>query len=264
VRRMMWQATAPRLAERARTITARGGRAALFRPAGDGPAERIEPALHHMQPNGSILLLVRDDDPVVAVARGQFATLVEIADRAPVPLRQPVRGLLWIIGWLCTLDGDQAREATVAVAEQRPDGRLLDVGHGLAALRFFPSRLVVADGDGAGSLRPDDVVHAAPDPFHAYENRWLPHLDQVHRDLIDTLEVLLPARLRGGHIRPLGVDRCGLRLRVESDDGDHDVRLAFSRSVYTPAQLAVELRQMVARFHRAETPTRAHERSRRR
>ncbi|MFZ0903396.1 MAG: DUF2470 domain-containing protein, partial [Mycobacterium sp.] len=40
-----------------------------------------------------------------------------------------------------------------------------------------------------------------------------------------------PARLRRGEVRPLGVDRYGVRLRVESADGDHDVRLPFRQPV---------------------------------
>lgn len=247
------------MAERARTITARGGRAALLCRAGGCRAERISPELHHVAPNGATLLLVPDEHPVVPAARDRLAALLEVADLAPVRLREPVRGLLWITGWLRALDAHEAREAVVSVAEQRPEGRLLDVGHGLTALRLSPARLVLADGDGAGTLRPDDVLHATPDPFHTYENCWLPHLDQAHRDVIDTLEPLLPARVRGGRIRPLGVDRCGLRLRVEGAEGDHDVRLAFSRPVYTPAQLAVELRQLVAqRARRTGTSTQSH------
>ena len=32
-------------------------------------------------------------------------------------------------------------------------------------------------------------------------------------------------------VRPLGVDRYGVRLRVESDDGDRDIRLPFRMPV---------------------------------
>jgi hypothetical protein len=39
------------------------------------------------------------------------------------------------------------------------------------------------------------------------------------------------ARLRSGDVRSLGVDRYGMRLRVESADGDSDVRLPFRKPV---------------------------------
>jgi hypothetical protein len=59
------------------------------------------------------------------------------------------------------------------------------------------------------------------------------------------LTQLLPEHLRGGHVRPLGLDRLGLRLRVEAPDADHDVRLAFSEPVDTPGALGTELRRLV-------------------
>jgi hypothetical protein len=43
----------------------------------------------------------------------------------------------------------------------------------------------------------------------------------------------------------LGLDRFGLRLRVEATDTDHDVRIAFSRPVVSAKELAVELRRLV-------------------
>jgi hypothetical protein len=55
----------------------------------------------------------------------------------------------------------------------------------------------------------------------------------------------LPQQLQNGHIRPLGLDRYGLRLRVESGACDHDVRLAFSCPVSNAQQLGRELRKLV-------------------
>jgi len=101
----------------------------------------------------------------------------------------------------------------LAVAEARPDSRLLDVGHGVTALRLTPASLVLADGEGTGSLRPAEFASATPDPFCGYEDHWLRHLELAHRDVVGMLTRLLPDHLRGGHVRPLGLDRLGLRLR---------------------------------------------------
>ena len=49
--------------------------------------------------------------------------------------------------------------------------------------------------------------------------------------MIARLATRLPACLRRGDVRPLGVDRYGVRLRVESADGDRDVRLPFRKPV---------------------------------
>ncbi len=233
----------PRPAERARTIATKGGRATLLR-SGSGTGERFEPHLHHVHADGSVTMLLADDHPLVGHS-ADMAAMVEVADRAAVALREPVRGLLWITGWLRTLTGERSRQAALEVAEAKPDSRLLDVGHGMTVLRLTPVSLVLADGDGTGSLLPRDFGDATPDPFCRYEDHWLRHLELAHRDVVGMLSRLLPEHLRGGHIRPLGLDRLGLRLRVEAADADHDVRLAFSQPVSTPGELGVQLRRMV-------------------
>ncbi|WP_158850606.1 DUF2470 domain-containing protein [Saccharothrix deserti] len=235
---------APHPAERARTIAARGGRAALL--PSDGTENRITPVLHHVHRHGDATIVLPDDHPLVEAARRtELTAMLELADQAPVQLREPVRGLLWITGWLRTLDPAEAREATLRVAETRPDPRLLDVGHGASALRLFPASLVVADAEGTTSLRPELFAQAEPDPFAAYEDHWLRHLELSHRDVVGLLAKHLPDDLKGGHVRPLGLDRFGLRLRVEMSDEDHDVRIAFSHPVSTSQELAVELRRLM-------------------
>lgn len=234
----------PEAADRARTIATRGGRATLLRSASED-TERVEPHLHHVHPSGTVTVLLADDHPMVADARSELAAMVELADRAPVALREPVRGLLWITGWLRVLRGEAARSAVLAVADARPDSRLLDVGHGMTALSLEPVSMVLADGEGTCSLRPAEFGSATPDPFCRHEDHWLRHLELAHRDVVGMLTRLLPEQLRGGHVRPLGLDQFGLRLRVEMADADHDVRLAFSGPVRTPGELGVELRRMV-------------------
>lgn len=242
---------APTAAERAKTIAKRGGPATLVPTGGHGDpaAERVEPVLHHVHASGSVSIMLPDDHPLVATAkqtgRGELAVMFELADHAPVELREPIRGLLWITGWLRPLSDLSARARAVSIADERPDPRLLDLGHGLSLLRLTPASLVLADAEGTQSLRPHMFSAATPDPFHNYERDWLRHLETDHADVVCQLARHLPEELRDGRIRPLGLDRHGLRLRVESDTGDHDVRLAFSRAVESPPDLAVELRRLI-------------------
>jgi hypothetical protein len=196
--------------------------------------------------DGTVTVLLADGHPLLAAAReNRLPAMVEVADRAPVALREPVRALLWVTGLLDALEGDEAREQALAVADERADSRLLDVGHGYSALRLIPASLVLADSEGTSSIAPDEFATATPDPFCEYEDNWLRHLDSAHRDVVGMLTRLLPETLRGGNVRPLGLDRYGLRLRVEAEGGDHDVRLAFANPVDTPQGLAIELRRMV-------------------
>jgi hypothetical protein len=52
-------------------------------------------------------------------------------------------------------------------------------------------------------------------------------------------------------VRPLGVVRCGLRLRVETPTRDHDVRLAFAKEASTPEELCEQVDTLVGRGSRA-------------
>jgi hypothetical protein len=242
---------APNPAERAKTIATRNSPATLVPTAErtDRDTERVVPAMHHVHVSGSVSILLPDDHPLVAATtqtqRRELAVMCELADHAPVDLREPIRGLLWITGRLRPLDPVAARARAISIAETRPDHRLLDVGHGMTLLRLTPASLVLADADGTHSLRPHMFSAASPDPFHDYEAHWLRHLESDHSDVVGQLAKHLPPALRDGHIRPLGLDRYGLRLRVEADSGDHDVRLAFSRPIDSPPQLAAELRRLV-------------------
>ncbi|MBV9847844.1 MAG: DUF2470 domain-containing protein [Kutzneria sp.] len=248
----------PGSAERARTIAARGGRAAIL-PSSDNDTDgaRIVPLLHHVHSNGTTTFLFGDDHPLVAAAqwapRAEMTAMLELADAAPVPLREPVRGLLWIAGWLRVLDGDEARSAALEVAKHRPDPRLLDIGHGVAVLRLTPVSIIVADAEGTSSVQPGEFAAAEPDPFALYEDGWLRHLELSHRDVVDLLRRHVTDELRGGHVRPLGLDRFGLRLRVEAVDCDHDVRIAFDRPVTTLKELAGQLRRLLGCPFMAQT-----------
>ncbi|ASU77079.1 DUF2470 domain-containing protein [Actinopolyspora erythraea] len=237
----------PAPAERARTIAKRGGRAAV-QPSGSG-GERIQPLLHHVHRDGTATVLLADDHPLVGAVwqspHGEFGAVLEVADSAPVRLREPVRGLIWLTGWLRVPDTGERHARVLEVAEERPDPRLLDVGNGVTALRLEAVSLVLADSEETCSIDVADFAASPPDPFCLHEDGWLRHLELSHRDVVGLLTRYLPERLRGGHVRPLGLDRYGVRLRVESVDGDHDVRLGFSQPVADSEQLSTELRRLM-------------------
>ncbi len=238
---------APADAERARSLALRGGTATLV---GTGCLRPVTPLVHHVRADGSAVLLLADDEPLLdRVSEGRVAAMLELADRAPVDLREPVRGLLWITGWLWLPDPHAARRAALQVADVHPHDRLLDLGHGATLVRLDPGSAVLADGDGSAALGPVDLAAARPDPFCRMEDRWLGHLEEAHPEVMAALARHLPRALRGpgARVRPLGVDRCGLRLRVETDDRDHDVRLAFEGGASTPDELRAQIQRLVGR-----------------
>jgi hypothetical protein len=200
--------------------------------------------LHYLLGDGSFAVAVpvggaAADHMVHCAAPGAQAVL-ELADYAPLPLREPVRSLVWIRGRLQQVPLPMVHGVLDRIAAEQPHSALLQVrtvesGPGAGAryslLRLEIESVVVTDASGAEAVEVTALLAARPDPFCTVESCWIRHLDTTHQDVVARLASRLPARLRRGDVRPLGLDRYGVRLRVENTDGDHDVRLPFRKPV---------------------------------
>jgi hypothetical protein len=224
---------APTTAERIRSTCVRAPGALL---AIEG-ADPVSTPLHHLLADGSFAVAI----PIDCTGHGAQAVL-ELADYAPLPLREPVRSLVWIRGRLDQVPLPDVPGLLDRIATENPNEALLQVQtpeSGPVAdgdTRYLLARLqiesvVVTDATGAEAVDVRALLAARPDPFCAFESCWIQHLDTAHRDVLARLAARLPARLRRGEIRPLGIDRYGVRLRVEGADGDRDVRLPFREPV---------------------------------
>jgi hypothetical protein len=231
--------TAPTTAERIRSTCARAGGAML---AIEG-VDPIASAVHHLLDDGSFAITVPVDGLVAGMSVGAgtagVSAVLEMTDYSPLPLREPVRSLVWIGGRLQAVPARQLYELLDLIAAADPNPALLQVNSAdnvdadprLALVRLEVESVVVADSTGAEAVGASALLAARPDPFCGMEYCWLQHLEIAHRDVIDRLADRLPNALRRGRVRPLGLDRYGVRLRVENDEGDHDVRLAFAKPV---------------------------------
>jgi hypothetical protein len=206
--------------------------------------EGLEPTctpVHHLLDDGSFAITVPGDGilagMVVAAAGGGLQAMLEMTDYAPLPLREPVRSLVWIRGRLHGIPESEVAALLDLIATEDPNPALLQVNSDIAAdtrytlVRLEIESVVVADSTGAEAVNVGALLGAQPDPFCAMESCWLKHMESAHRDVVDRLASRLPMPLRRGRVRPLGLDRYGVQLRVEGDDGDHDVRLPFARPV---------------------------------
>ncbi|MBB5166612.1 DUF2470 domain-containing protein [Mycobacterium sp. AZCC_0083] len=246
---------APSTAERIRSACARGGGATL---AVDG----VEPAatpVHHLLEDGSFAITVPANGPLagMAVAAGTpgVQAVLEMTDYAPLPLREPVRSLVWISGRLQHIPVHDVPGLLDLIATQNPNPALLQVNTGAeqaaggdtayALMRVEVDSVVVADSTGAESVGLSTLLDAQPDPFCALESCWLQHLESAHREVVDRLANRLPSPLRHGRVRPLGLDRYGVQLRVENEDGDHDVRLPFAKPVDDVTGLSQAIRVLM-------------------
>ena len=228
--------TTPTTAERIRSTCVRAGGAML---AIEGVVP-IPSSVHHLLDDGSFAVTVPVDGLVagMVVAAGVPAVL-EMTDYAPLPLREPVRSLVWIRGRVQAVPSGEIPELLDLIAAADPNPALLQINTAhdadgdtrLTLVRLEVESVVVADSTGAEAVGVGALLQARPDPFCVMESCWLQHLEVAHREVIDRLADRLPTTLRRGRVRPLGLDRYGVRLRVENDEGDHDVRLAFNKPV---------------------------------
>jgi hypothetical protein len=221
----------PTTAERIRSACVRPDSAILALEGADPEAT----AVHHLLPDGSFALTVPATGVaaanVVSSAHAGVQAVLELTDYSPLALREPVRSLVWISGRLHEVPSSAVREVLDLIAVEDPNPALLQVGSDYILLRLEIESVVVADATGAESVGIGVLLAAQPDPFSAMETSWLRHIDTDHRDVVDRLASKLPGQLRRGRVRPLGLDRYGVRLRVEGEDGDHDVRLPFGKPV---------------------------------
>ena len=247
---------APTTAERIRSTCVRAGGALL---AVDS-AEPLTTPLHHLLADGSFAVGVPIGGPVaeqvVDCGAAGAPAVLELADYAPLPLREPVRSLVWIRGRLHQVSPSVVSGLLDLIAAEHPHPALLQVqtpGSGPVAdgdTQYLLARLeivsvVVTDATGAEAVDAAALLAARPDPFCALESCWIKHLDTAHRDVVARLAARLPGRLRRGDVRPLGVDRYGMRLRVESADGDRDVRLPFREPVDDVVGLSQAIRVLM-------------------
>ncbi|MFZ2240370.1 MAG: DUF2470 domain-containing protein [Gordonia amarae] len=197
----------------------------------------------HLFESQAFILAPTDGDAMAAVHEADgLAAMLEITDCAPIDLRERVRSLIWLNGTLFPVPAGLERDLAIEIATEHPDDGLLDVGHGHSLLRLQLNSAVIATGSGAASVTAGELAGASPDPFWEYENDWIAHLDADHADMVGQFARKLPSHLRTGRVRPLGLDRFGIRFRIEGPDGDNDVRLSFPRPVSDVQELSYALR----------------------
>ncbi|MFT4044736.1 MAG: DUF2470 domain-containing protein [Gordonia sp. (in: high G+C Gram-positive bacteria)] len=237
----------PSDAEVIATACRRAGSAMLAVEGGDASTELAAPTqagLIHLFDTQAFLLVPTAAAALhaAAAAADGLPAMVEITDCAPIELREPVRSLIWLNGTLHPVPRGLERELALEIVSEHPDEELLDIGHGRSMMRLQIDTAVVASGSGAASVAVADLACATPDPFWEYEDDWISHLDGAHADLIERLARRLPRHLRQGRVRPLGLDRFGIRFRIEGSAGDSDVRLPFPHPVGDIAELSRALR----------------------
>jgi hypothetical protein len=244
----------PSTAERIRSACVRAGGALLAIEHSVAREDPVALPMHHLLPDGSFALAVPVD--LGSRAAGGSQALLELTDYAPLPLREPVRSLVWVRGQLHRVAPTAVSAMLDLIATDNPNPALLQVETPksrpaasdetrYALMRLAIASVVVTDATGAEPVRVAQLLDARPDPFCELESTLLWHLDTAHNDVVARLVSRLPAPLRRGQVRPLGLDRYGMRFRVEDHDGDRDIRLPFHKPVDDMDGLSQAIRMLM-------------------
>ncbi|MFJ8042373.1 DUF2470 domain-containing protein [Kitasatospora sp. NPDC096147] len=241
---------APTPAERARTLLEFASSVVVDVPGMDLAHRPGIPPLARcaVLADGSLAVLVEQDTPlcrIVSVSRGSrtegLAAVLEAVDVAPVAMPHRIRGRATVHGQLDVLTA-AAPEVLDGLFPQRP------TGVGYALLRLTPDHLSVEDLWGSECCVPlTDLGPAAPDPLAADEAAMLQHLAAAHPDHLARLGSLAldqptgPAGWQdhphGLEVRPVALDRFGLRVRMIDGERILDARFEFHRPVTSADQL---------------------------
>ena len=232
----------PTTAERIRSACVRASGALLAfedGAAGEGPAAT---PIHHLLADGSFAVAVPVDRPAPADEAAGSQAVLELTDYAPLPMREPVRSLVWVRGRLQPVPSFTVTQTLDLIAAENPSPALLQVETPRSRpaapdetryrlMRLEVASVVVTDATGAEPVSLTALLEARPDPFCEIESNLLWHMATAHNDVVARLVSRLPAPLRRGRVHPLGLDRYGVRFRIEDSAGDRDVRLPFHKPV---------------------------------
>jgi hypothetical protein len=247
----------PTTAERIRSACVRAGGALLAfeaAPAGEDP---VPTPVHHLLSDGSFAVATPVDRPrPTGGGPSGCQALLELTDYAPLPVREPVRSLVWVRGRLEPVPAADVTQTLDLIAAERPSPALLQVETPrsrpaapdetrYALMRLEVASVVVTDATGAEPISVTALLDARPDPFCEIESALLWHMATAHNDVVTRLVSRLPAPLRRGRVHPLGLDRYGVRFRIEDADGDHDIRLPFHKPVDDMTGLSQAIRVLM-------------------
>lgn len=240
------EALRPTAAERARSVACSGSATLCAAAVGCAPL-----LAHATTAGGDLLLVVPSDGELMTAVRcspqGDLPCLLTLTDRAPVALREPIRAQLWISGWLTPVHRADQAAAILAFADVSPAEVLLDVGRSASLLRLDYADLVLGESGPTVEVTPEQYAAASPDPLVAVEADAVRHLEQAHPQELAVLRSRLPDDCAGPDdvVRPLGLDRWGLRFRIERLRGCRDVRLSFAGPLSCPAELGEAMRRLL-------------------
>jgi hypothetical protein len=188
---------------------------------------------------GDVLLVVPTDGAVTTALRtsplGDVPARLTVTDRTPVPVPHPVRGLVQLSGWIEPVAEYDVTRLVLEFADVRPCDSLFDVGLSATLLRMELAEVQLEEAGGTSDVEPEDFLAARPDPVSRVETDLLGE----QCDALIRLAARVQRRVgRQDHVGLLGLDRFGVRYRVQSRNGCYDLRVPFAAPLDGPGGFA--------------------------
>ena len=179
--------------------------------------------------DGDVLLVVPAGGDVLTALRGSplgdVPARLSVTDRAPFPLRHPVRGLVQLTGWLAPVAEPDVAEMVLVFAEASPAEVLFEVILSAVLVRLDLAEVELDESGTHVAVDRDDFRGARPDVVSGTETELMA---QQCRPLSRLSGRVQHWAGRRDDVRLLGLDRFGVRFRVQSRRGCYDLRVPFA------------------------------------
>jgi hypothetical protein len=196
--------------------------------------------------DGDVLLVVPTDGAMTAALGssplGDVPARLTVTDRTPFPVPHAVRGLVQLSGWVAPVAEYDVTRLVLDFADVQPCDSLFDVGLSATLLRLELAEVQLEEAGGTTDVDPDDFLAARPDAVSRAEIELM--AEQC--DALIRLATRVQRRV-GQHddVRLLGLDRFGVRYRVQSRHGCYDLRVPFAEPLDGPAGLGAAVAHLL-------------------
>ncbi|WP_324275314.1 hypothetical protein [Blastococcus brunescens] len=138
-------------------------------------------------------------------------------------------------GWVTPVPEDDVARLVLDFADTYPCDTLFDVGLSASLVRLDLAEVVLEEAGISSDVEPEDFLEARPDVVSAAETELMAAESRALSRLCGRVQ-----QWAGRHddVRLLGLDRFGVRFRVQGRSGCYDLRVPFGSPLDGPAGFA--------------------------
>ena len=138
-------------------------------------------------------------------------------------------------GWVAPVAEYDVTRLVLDFADAHPCDSLFDVGLSATLLRLDLAEVHLEEAGGTTEVDPEDFLAARPDAVSRAENDLMADQCEALTRLAGRVQRWVG---RHDHVRLLGLDRFGVRYRVQGRSGCYDLRVPFAAPLDGPAGFA--------------------------